>query len=108
MIRLLVFLALATPAFAAPAKTYQITGAVLALTDDAITLEKDGERWEISRTPLTKIDGLLVVGARVTIHYKMVAEGIAVKSSTPAKPSSAPSATERADKAAADAAKRAK
>lgn len=106
---LALLLVFAPAAFAAAsAKSYQVTGPIVALTDTVITVDKDGERWEISRPPLTRIEGALVVGARVTIHYKMVAEGIAIKPSPPARPSQNASATDKADKAADAAAKRAR
>jgi len=94
-------LALATPAFAATAKTYQVTGPIVALTDTVITVDKNGERHEIARTPGTKVDGKLAVGSRVTVHYRMSAESIEMKDT-------AKSSTEKADRAAEKAAKRAK
>ncbi len=89
-------LAFATPAFAAAAKSYQVTGPVVALTDTVITVQKGDEKWEIARTPGTKIDGKLAVGSRVTIHYKMSADSVEVKD-----------AAGKADKAADKAAKKA-
>jgi hypothetical protein len=61
------------------AKSYQVTGPIVALTDNVITVQKGDERWEIARTPATKADGKLAVGSRVTIHYKMSADNIEVK-----------------------------
>lgn len=71
---------LAGAAFGAPAvKDYQVTGSVLELTDKIIVVQKGDERWEIARTPATKVDGTLKVGAKVTIHYSMTAKSVEVK-----------------------------
>jgi len=61
------------------AKTYQVTGPVLELTDKAIVVQKGDERWEIARTDKTKVDGDLKVGNKVTIHYRMVAVSVEAK-----------------------------
>jgi hypothetical protein len=61
------------------AKSYQVTGPVLELTPTKITVQKGNDRWEITRTPTTKVDGDLQVGAKVTIHYTMVADDVTVK-----------------------------
>src|SRR5687768_18099804 len=66
-------------AIAAGPKDYQVTGPVLDVTNDVITVEKDKERWEIARTKDTKINGDLKKGARVTIQYKMTATSVEVK-----------------------------
>jgi len=95
-----VLLALATPVFAASAKSYQVTGPVIALTDTVITVQKGDEKWEIARTPGTKVDGKLAVGSRVTIHYRMSADSVEVKDG-------AAKAADKADKAADKAAKKA-
>jgi hypothetical protein len=65
--------------YAATPKTYQVTGPVLDIKGDIITVQKGNEKWEILRTADTKITGNLAVGARVTIEYKMVAATIVVK-----------------------------
>ncbi len=71
---------LAVPAVAAPAKTYQVTGPIIALTDDVITVtNKDGEKWEIARDKSLKVTGELKVGAKVTIQYRMSATSVEVK-----------------------------
>ena len=67
-------------ASAAPAvKDYQVTGSVLELTDSIIVVQKGDEKWEIARTPATKVEGTLKVGAKVTIHYTMSAKSVEVK-----------------------------
>ena len=65
---------------AAPAaKSYQVTGPIIELTDKVIVVQKGDEKWEIARTPDTKVDGTLKVGAKVTIHYTMSAKSVEVK-----------------------------
>ncbi|MBW8877160.1 MAG: hypothetical protein JF614_19520 [Acidobacteria bacterium] len=70
---------LALPVLAAAPKTYQVTGPVLELTNDTITVKKGSERWEIARDAATKVTGDLKVGAKVTIEYRMTATSIEVK-----------------------------
>jgi hypothetical protein len=65
-------------AFAGP-KTYQVTGPVLAVTDDIITVQKGDDKWEIARDKNTKVTGQLKVGAKVTIEYTMSAAAVEVK-----------------------------
>jgi hypothetical protein len=74
--------ALAAPAAvqAASAKTYQVTGPVLAVDDSTITVQKGSDKWEIARDASTKITGELKVGAKVTIEYRMTATAVEVKS----------------------------
>jgi hypothetical protein len=71
--------ALATPALAAPPKTYQVTGPVLEVTADTITVQKGSDKWEIARTADTKVTGDLKKGAKVTIEYRMTAASVEVK-----------------------------
>ncbi len=70
--------ALAVPALAAE-KTYQVTGPVLEVTDSAVVVQKGKEKWEIARTPDTKVTGELKKGEKVTVHYTMSATSIDVK-----------------------------
>ncbi len=71
--------------------TYQVTGPVLELTDTKIVVQKDTEKWEISRTADTKVTGTLKVGSKVTIQYTMTATTIEVKpAAAPAKPEKKP------------------
>ena len=70
--------ALAGSAFAAE-KKYQVTGPVLEVTDSAIVVQKGKEKWELARTPDTKVTGELKQGAKVTAEYKMTATSIEVK-----------------------------
>ena len=74
-------------ALAAPAaKSYQVTGPILELTDTKIVVEtKDKEKWEIARSADTKVTGELKVGAKVTIEYTMTAKAVTVKAEKAAK-----------------------
>lgn len=66
-------------AVAADAKTYQVTGPVLEMTDKVIVVQKGEERWEIQRDTSTKVDGDLKVGSKVTIRYRMAAVSVDAK-----------------------------
>ncbi len=66
-------------AVAASPRDYQVTGPVLDVTSDVITVEKDKERWEIARNKDTKVTGDLKKGSRVTVYYKMTATSVDVK-----------------------------
>jgi hypothetical protein len=74
-------LALSSAAFAAGAKTYQVTGPVLEVTDSMIVIEKGAkkERWEINRDANTKVTGDVKVGEKVTVTYTMTATEAEVK-----------------------------
>src|SRR5882724_10593346 len=72
-------LAFSSLAFAAGAKTYQVTGPVLEVTDSIIAVQKGKDRWEISRDSNTKVNGDLKVGEKVTITYTMSATEVEVK-----------------------------
>lgn len=82
---LMVSLFMASVAAAAGPKDYQVTGPVLEMNDDVITVQKGTEKWEIGRDKSTKIDGDLKKGSKVTIHYKMNATKIEVKDAGKAK-----------------------
>lgn len=71
--------AIAAFAFVGPLWAYQVTGPVLELTDSKIVVQKGKEKWEIARTPDTKVTGDLKVGANVTVEYSMTAKTVAVK-----------------------------
>ena len=71
---------LAAPLFAAAPKTYQVTGPVLEVGSDAITVQKGKEKWQIARTPDTKLSGDVKKGDKVTVMYRMTATSIEVKS----------------------------
>ena len=69
----------ASLAFAAGPKTYQVTGPVLELKDDLIVVQKGKDKWEIARAKDTKVTGDLKVGSKVTIEYRMTAATVEVK-----------------------------
>ena len=72
-------------ASAAPTKTYQVTGPVLEVRDDAVVVQKGKEKWEIARSADTKVKGDLKVGAKVTIEYRMTAATVEAKDDAKAK-----------------------
>ena len=76
----------AVSVMAGSGKTYQVTGPVLEVTDSRIVVEKGKEKWEIARTPTTKVSGDLKVGAKVTVEYTMTATDVTVKADKPAAP----------------------
>jgi hypothetical protein len=64
----------------AGSKTYQATGPVVDVREDAIVVDKGKEgQWEIARDANTKVHGALQKGAKVTVYYRMQATEIAVK-----------------------------
>ena len=67
------------PSYAADAKTYQVTGPVLEVTPDYITVQKGNEKWQIARDKTTKVSGDIKVGSKVTIYYTMTATEVEVK-----------------------------
>ena len=77
-----VFLLISALAFAASSKTYQVSGPVLDIKDDVITVQKGTEKWEITLDKSTKVTGDLKVGSKVTIEYQMKATAIEVKAAT--------------------------
>jgi hypothetical protein len=79
---------MATPgmSWARAPKKYQVTGKVLELTDELIVVEKGDEKWELARTPQTKVTGKLAVGSKVTIEYTMSAATAEVKEDKAADP----------------------
>jgi hypothetical protein len=64
---------------ASSAWAYQVTGPVLEVSDSKIVVQKGNEKWEIARTPDTKVSGDLKVGSKVTIEYTMSAKTVDVK-----------------------------
>lgn len=78
-------LTFAATSFAAAPNSYQVTGPVLDLKDDTVTVQKGKEKWEIARSKDTKVNGDLKVGAKVTVEYTMAAKSIEVKDANKAK-----------------------
>lgn len=74
-----VALALIAAVSFAAVRTYQVTGPVLEVKSDSITVQKDNTRWELARDASTKITGDLKVGSKVMIEYRMTATSVVVK-----------------------------
>jgi GH43 family beta-xylosidase len=72
-------LALSSAAFAADAKTYEVTGPVLEVNDSMIAVQKGKDRWEVKRDANTKVTGDVKVGDKVHITYTMSATDVEVK-----------------------------
>jgi hypothetical protein len=79
-----VSLAFSGVAFAG-AKTYEVTGPVLEVTDSMITVQKGKDRWELDRDSNTKVNGDVKVGDKVHIAYTMTAKDVEVKAGKGAK-----------------------
>ena len=80
----IVFLA-ASVTLAAGPKNYQVTGPVLEVTNDTITVQKGKDKWEIGKDASTKTTGDVKVGSKVTIQYQMKAKSIDAKGETKKK-----------------------
>src|SRR5438876_12368580 len=78
-------LALSSAAFAAGAKTYEVTGPVLEVNDSMIVVQKGKDRWEINRAANTKVTGAVKVGDTVHVSYTMSATNVDVKARKRAK-----------------------
>jgi hypothetical protein len=72
-------LALSSAAFAAGAKTYEVTGPVLEVNDSMIVVQKGKDRWEVNRDANTKVTGDVKVGDKVHVTYTMSATDVEVK-----------------------------
>jgi uncharacterized protein YxeA len=68
-----------TFAFVQASWAYQVTGPVVEVKDDSITVKKGSENWKIAKDKNTKITGDPKVGSKVTIEYTMTATKIEVK-----------------------------
>ncbi len=68
-----------TVSIAAAIDSYQVTGPVLEVKDNMVTVQKDKEKWQIAIDKDTKTTGDLKVGSKVTIKYQMKAASIEVK-----------------------------
>lgn len=73
------FMLVAGIAFAAKAKSYQVTGPVLEVTSDMIVVQKGDDKWQIARDASTAVTGDPKVGSKVTVEYTMKATSIEVK-----------------------------
>ena len=72
-------LALSGPVLGADLKTYQVTGPVLDVSADSITVQKGKDPWQIGRAADTKTSGDVKKGDKVTVMYRMTATSIDVK-----------------------------
>jgi len=92
-------LLLSSFALAAQPKSYQVTGPVLEVTSDTVTVQKGNEKWEIARDKDTKVTGGdPKVRSKVTIMYKMKADAIEVKADGKPAADSKPAATKEQKK----------
>jgi hypothetical protein len=66
-------------ALAGMPKSYQVTGPVLDVKPDMVTIQKGKEKWEIARDKDTKVSGDLKVGSKATVYYRMKAVNIEAK-----------------------------
>ncbi len=73
----LCLLCLSATAWAKAPDTYQVTGQVVAVDSDVITVLKGKEKFEIARDPADKTE--VKVGDKVTVKYRMTATAIDVK-----------------------------
>jgi hypothetical protein len=71
---------------AAEAKTYQVTGPVLQVTETTLVVQKGDDRWEIAKSKSTKGAASVKVGDKVTVYYRMVADEVEVKGGDTKKP----------------------
>jgi hypothetical protein len=71
-------------AFAAT-KSYQVTGPIVESNDKMIVVQKGKDRWELQRTPDTKVNANLKPGEKVTISYSMTANDVEAKETKTAK-----------------------
>jgi len=60
-------------------EVYQVTGPVLEVKDNSITVQKGSEKWQIARDKDTRVTGDVKVGSKVTVKYQMKATTIEVK-----------------------------
>jgi hypothetical protein len=68
------------------AKTYQVTGPVLAVSDNMIAVQKGKDRWEINRDSSSNVPSDVKIGDKVTITYTMTAKDVTVKAGRNVKP----------------------
>jgi hypothetical protein len=92
------FLLTSTLAVAAGPKTYQVTGPVLDIKGDIVTVQKGTDKWEIAIDKSTKTTGDLKVGSKVTIEYTMTATSITVKPAAAAPAAAKPAASTKKTK----------
>jgi hypothetical protein len=96
-----------TLALAGGPKTYQVTGPVLDVKDDTVTVLKGKDKWEIAKDAGTNVVGDLKVGSKVTIEYTMTAKSIEAKDVLGKKAKEAGKKADMLGKKAEDAGKKA-
>jgi hypothetical protein len=69
-------------AMAKKVKEYQVTGPVVSVEDNVVTIQKDQEKWEIEINSDTKVEGKLKPGEKVTIYYHMIANKVDKKAAS--------------------------
>ena len=69
---------IAGASFAAAVTTYQVTGPVVEVTSDSITVMKGKDKWQIAHDASTKMPSNVKVGTKVTIMYRMTATSVEV------------------------------
>ena len=67
------------------AKDYQVTGVVVDVSANKITVDKKGEKFEIATSAGVKTKGEVKKGSKVTVYYSMTATEIEVKAEGKAK-----------------------
>jgi hypothetical protein len=72
--------------YAAGAKSYQVTGPVMEMTVDSVTVQKGKEMWQIAVPKGTKGAEGLKKGDKVTVYYAMTATEIENKDAKKAEP----------------------
>lgn len=60
-------------------KTYQVTGPILEISDNAVVIQKGKEKWEIAKSSATVVKGDLQKGGKATVEYTMSATSIEAK-----------------------------
>ena len=75
-----IVLALVVPGIAKAVDAYQVTGTVTEFEKGkSITVNKDGEKFEITIDKKTKIEGDVKKDGKVTVKYKMTATSVESK-----------------------------
>ena len=72
--------------YAAGAKSYQVTGPVMEMTADSVTVQKGKEMWQIAVPKGTKGAEGMKKGDKVTVYYAMTATEIENKDAKKAEP----------------------
>jgi len=60
-------------------KKYRVTGPILDIYENIISIQKGNEKWELDCETLTKITDVIKRGVKVTMVYQLIAREIEVK-----------------------------